>query len=319
MAKTANNGARIAVAALLASAAIACGSGQPGSNFTTSQQEINSDNGLAADVLAMSDPSLDVLPVDGESMNGLPPNYLGINGLHPGALSTGEFQRWFAYDPATANVLMRYLVRCALPAGTALSLDYNGLTYIWYGSLGLAPVWTSGAPIPEVEQQLVSGCLAAHTNKYHMKVPISVLGRYSSGDTIPLGVGELDTYSITEGCFFGNVFKKQGLFSGNDRPMSLTDAESSLRACAMADRTGTASSYCPPIVFAGNCSDVCQKDATGIFYESCTVNGVSYRPLTTRILPSFQYTCGDGICQQTESCGIGISWNSCALDCGPCP
>ena len=104
-----------------------------------------------------------------------------------------------------------------------------------------------------------------------------------------------------------------------DRPMSLTDDQSSLRACAMADRANAnASSNCAPIVYAGNCSDVCQRDATGLFYESCTMNGKSFRPLTTRIQPAFQYTCGDGVCQQTESCGDGTTWNSCALDCGPC-
>jgi hypothetical protein len=319
MAKTANNGARIVVAALLASAAIACGNGgQLGSSLTVSQQELNTDNGLPIDVLGLVADSL-LLPVDGESDNGMPPNYLALNGLHPDALTTIEFETWFASDPIGANLLMRYLTRCAYPPWATLSYVYAGLTLTWQGSLALAPVWTSGAPIPEVEQQLVSGCLAAHANKYGVKVPISVYGRYASGDAIPIGVGELDTYSVTEGCFFGNVFQSQGAFSGNDRAMSLSDAESSLRACAMADRIGTASSYCPPLVYAGNCSDVCVRDATGVFYESCTVNGVSYRPVTTRIKPSSQFTCGDGICQQTESCGIGTTWDSCALDCGPCP
>jgi hypothetical protein len=316
--RTANKGARISAAALLACAAIACGNGgQVPSSLTISQQELNTDNGLTIDVLGLVQDAL-LVPVDGESDNGMPPNYLALNGLSPGALATPEFERWFASDPMAAHVLMRYLTRCALPAWASLSYEYGGLIFSWQGSLSMAPLWASGEPIPEVEQQLVSGCLAAHANKYGVKVPISVYGRYSSGEALPIGDGELDTYSVTEGCFFGNVFQMQGTFSGNDRPMSLTDAESSIRACAMGDRTGTASSYCPPLVYAGNCSDVCVRDATGVFYESCTVNGVSFRPITTRIKPSSQFTCGDGICQQTESCGEGTTWDSCSLDCGLC-
>jgi hypothetical protein len=63
---------------------------------------------------------------------------------------------------------------------------------------------------------------------------------------------------------------------------------------------------------------MCQPSADGLYYESCTVNGIAYRALSTRIKTTSQYTCGDGICDISESCGIGTTWNSCSLDCGPC-
>jgi hypothetical protein len=48
------------------------------------------------------------------------------------------------------------------------------------------------------------------------------------------------------------------------------------------------------------------------------VNGIAYRALSTRIKPTAQYICGDGICDISEKCGTGTTWNSCSLDCGPC-
>jgi hypothetical protein len=346
MTRYAHSSSKIAVA-LLALAA-ACGSGQiaPGSNskFLRMQDpaELDSENGLISiglDCLALD--STDPAPVTddpglldpslggttgyvgisscGISSNGMPPSLLDINGLHPNSLTDDHFKKWFASDPQTANTLMKYLVKCSLPADLGMSFEYGGINYLWPGGLGLAPHWAEGESIPEDEQQLVSACLAAHANRYGAHVPISVLGRYADGSELPVTDDELSSFPETEGCFFGNAFRKDGLFSANDRPMALTDDESSLRACAMADRTGSgASSMCAPIVFAGNCRDLCTADPNNLYYLNCTVNGKTYRALSTRIRPNVDYTCGDGICQVTESCGSGTSWNNCSLDCGPC-
>ena len=145
------------------------------------------------------------------------------------------------------------------------------------------------------------------------------LGLFADGTPIPMSDDELSSFPVTEGCFFGNMFRKDGVFSGNDRPLALADDQSSIRACAMPDRTGAGeTSMCPPVQYAGNCRDLCQPDPTNLYYLTCTVNGQTYRALSTRIQPSAEYTCGDGICQVTESCGTGSTWNDCGLDCGPC-
>ena len=251
--------------------------------------------------------------------NGMPPNLLGINGLRPNSLTDDHFKKWFATDPKTADTLMKYLVKCSLPLGLGMTFEYGGISYFWPGYLGLAPHWANGESIPENEQQLVSACLGAHANRYGAHVPISVLGRDSEGVPLAVSADELSSFPVTEGCFFGNAFRKDGVFSASDRPMALTADESSLRACALPDRTGSgASSMCAPIQYAGNCRDLCQPDPTNTYYVSCTVGGKTYLPLTTRVQRNVEYTCGDGICQVTESCGTGSIWNNCALDCGPC-
>jgi hypothetical protein len=253
------------------------------------------------------------------NMNGMPPNLLGLQGLRPNSLTDDHFKRWFAADPKSANLLMKYLVKCSLPADLGMSFDYGGITYLWPGAVGLAPHWAQGEPIPESEQQLVSACLGAHANRYGAHVAISILGNYADGSAIPVGDSELSTYPVTEGCFFGNLFRKDGLFSANDRPLELTDDQSSVRACAMPDRTGSgASSMCSPIQYAGNCRDLCQPDPSNLYYLTCSTNGRTYRALSTRIQRNADYTCGDGICQVSESCGTGSTWNDCGLDCGPC-
>ena len=344
MTRYAHNYSRIAAALLALTAA--CGSGRPApvSKFGVRVQnpaELDTENGLIAVGLSdaclgldaasmppagtdtLTDPALtDPTLVDPNACglyNGMPPNLLGINGLHPNSLNDDHFKNWFAADPQTANTLMKYLVKCSLPVGLGMDFDYGGITYSWTGLLGMAPHWAAGEPIPEDEQQLVTACMGLHANRYGAHVPISVLGQFADGTPIPMSDDELSSFPVTEGCFFGNMFRKDGVFSGNDRPLALTDDQSSIRACAMADRTGAgASSMCPPVQYAGNCRDLCQPDPTNLYYLTCTVNGQTYRALSTRIQPSAEYTCGDGICQVTESCGTGSTWNDCGLDCGPC-
>lgn len=262
-------------------------------------------------------------PIDpnacGNNMNGMSPNLLGVNGLNPNSLNDDHFKKWFAANPQEANLLMKYLVKCSLPLGLGLDFDYGGVTYLWPGLLGLAPHWANGESIPENEQQLVSACLGAHSNRYGARVPISLLGLDSNDVPLVVSTQELSDYPVTEGCFFGNLFKGDGVFSGNDRPQLLADDQSSLRACAMPDRTGSgASSMCAPIQYSGNCRDICQPDPTNLYYLNCTVHGKTYRAFSTRVMQNVEYTCGDGICQVTESCGTGSSWNNCGLDCGPC-
>ena len=335
-------------AALLA----ACGSGRPApvSKFSAVRMqdptELDTENGLVALSLSdaclsislasappagsepltdptLLDPTLGAPLIDpmacGALSNGMSPNLLGIKGLNPNSLNDDHFRKWFAADPREANLLMKYLVKCSLPLGLGMEFEYGGISYTWAGLLGLAPHWAAGEPIPENEQQLVSACLGAHANRYGAHVPISLLGQ--TADNTPLAVSdqELSDYPVTEGCFFGNLFNKDGVFSANDRPLALAGDQSSVRACAMPDRTGSgASSMCSPIKYAGNCRDLCQPDPTNLYYLNCTMNGKTYRALSTRIRQSAEYTCGDGICQVTESCGTGSSWNDCGLDCGPC-
>ncbi|MDC0710424.1 hypothetical protein POL68_18245 [Stigmatella sp. ncwal1] len=258
------------------------------------------------------------LSVNGLSVNGLSVNGLSVNGLSVNGLSSASFQSWFTADPIVRDTVMRYVVQCAVPSGQERSFTHptTGVTYRWQGLLGLAPAWAGGTQATVAEQQVVSACLAAHTNKYGLAVSISVLGKTAQGSAIPTTPEELASHSVKEACFFGNLFTHEGIYAATDRS-SLNAAESTSRACGLTSQQGT--TECAPIAHVGFCSQFCTLEPSAPFYSQCTYNGVTYRPLTTRILPSDIYRCGDGTCQFTEHCGPGTTYDSCAADCGPCP
>jgi hypothetical protein len=203
-------------------------------------------------------------------------------------------------------------VRCAVPAGQSRVYSDGSSTYTWSGGLGLAPSWSDGAPVTLAEQQSVTACLAALTNKYGHSVTVSVLGATSQGQPIAYTSSELADFPLREACFFGNIFNGEGFFVGNDQA-PLTPGQSSFRACAL-----TSSTACPPLTHIGSCQGSCTLNPTRTYYTQCTRNGVTYRPLTTRLRPQDVFTCGDGICQATESCGNGNRADNCGLDCGSC-
>jgi hypothetical protein len=252
------------------------------------------------------------LTANGLAFNGLAFNGLAFNGLAFNGLSSAEFSAWFAQHPQQSDLFMTYLVRCAVPDGQSRTYVNGSKTYVWQGGLGLAPGWSSGAPATVEEQQTISACLGAMVNKYGRSVLLSVLGTGAQGQPIPTTAAELSSYTLREGCFFGNLFNEEGLFVGNDQGL-LPISQSSLRACALEGNDA-----CPPLTYIGSCHAFCQHDATGSYFTRCTRNGISYHALTTRLRPQDIYTCGDGICQPTESCGVGNVSYSCRRDCGFC-
>lgn len=273
-------------------------------------------------VLELGEEAENGLSTNGLSTNGLSTNGLSTNGLSTNGLSTNGFSTWFNQDPTNAAALMKYVVRCAVASGQTRTFTnpLTGTTYTWTGSLGLATAWASGNAATELEQEVVSACLAAHANKYGINIPISVLGRTASGAVIPYTSSELSTYSEEEACFFGNLFNGTGVFAANDQGY-LSASESTARACGLS--SSATQSDCPPIVHVGMCSSICERAGSSSdpkpYYLRCTHNGKNYRPIVTRIRPQEIYTCGDGTCQFTERCGTGTAYNNCRADCGTCP
>ncbi|MBN9681941.1 MULTISPECIES: hypothetical protein [unclassified Corallococcus] len=293
----------------LAAALVGCGAPlDEGAELTgRSSAELVSTNGLSTNGLS----------TNGLSTNGLSTNGLSTNGLSTNGLSTNGFQTWFSQDPASADMVMRYVVQCSMAAGMTLTYQSpsTGKSYTWSGSLGLAPGWAGGQPATVAEQQVVSACLAAHANKYGVHVNISVLGRDAVGGAMPYSTDELNTYNEKEACFFGNLFTGEGTFAANDGAYLDYD-ESTVRTCGLSSWSDTTA--CTPMKHVGACRYYCTLDATRTYYTRCTYNGVSYRPITTRMLPQDIYRCGDGVCQLTEKCGASNTADSCAADCGPC-
>ncbi len=253
-----------------------CGPEEPppgGLSLKSLIQELPSDNGQT---------------LNGLSANGLSANGLSANGLSANGLSKTAFSAWFQQDPSTADMVMRYLVRCAVPKGQSRSYTHptTGQHYTWYGNLGLTPRWASGQPAKKIEQEIITACLLGHVNQSGHQVTISVLGRNAQGQIIPYTQQELALYSVREACFFGNLFTQRGLFFGVDRWVSSSEDMLLTRACSSAGTQGTggASQACAPLQFVGSCWRRCQMDLqAGAAYRRCFHNGQSYRALTTRM------------------------------------
>jgi hypothetical protein len=264
-------------AVLLCAVAAGCGpqevSAEP-LELETLDQELRSDNGLSANGLS----------ANGLSANGLSANGLSANGLSANGLGSAVFAEWFGQNPTSADTLMRYVVRCAVPAGQTRSYtdQQTGQQYNWAGVLGLAPQWAGGAPASLQEQKVITACLLAHVNESGRHLPISVLGRNATGQLIPYTRDELMTFSIHEACFFGNLFTQQGLFFGVDQPYKGYGSYFT-RACSS---VGNNPAQCAPLQYVGSCLQQCQVDFQGgPFYRTCTRNGESYPVITTRIRP----------------------------------
>lgn len=280
------------------------------------------------------------LSLNGLSLNGLSLNGLSLNGLSLNGLSSSDFKAWFQREPESADTVMRYLVHCAVPSGQARTYGdaRTGRTYSWAGGLGLAPDWAGGASATEREQQVVSACLAAHANKQGEHVPISVQGRGATGLRIPFTSEEMKDFKWKESCFFGNLFREEGLYIGRDKGR-LKANQSTSRACSIsAGRLDTPEDdeeddaadeetteeleqtrrRCTPLTYVGKCKHHCVLDETKDFYASCTYNGVTYQALSTRLRKDAIHKCGDGICQRGEACGSGKEFNNCEADCGTC-
>lgn len=259
------------------------------------------------------------LSLNGLSLNGLSLNGLSLNGLSPNGLATDQFDDWFQQDTALHDMVMRYVVRCAVPDGEVRTYTSasTGQSFSWTGNLGLAPDWSQGAAASLTEQRLVSACLAAHANKYGVHIAISVQGLRSNGEPIPTSPQELQTYSEREGCFFGNLFNdSEGLYVGSDgKPLNYN--QSTPRACALNTKWNNTQECQPMVRLEPSCSDLCTRDSKSGAYVSCTYNGITYPVITTRMLPSDIYVCGDGVCQMTERCGLLLT-TSCLRDCGVC-
>jgi len=278
-----------------------------------------STNGMSANGMSANGMSANGMSANGMSANGMSVNGLAQSGLTATALGASAFRTWFEADPLLRSVTMKYLVRCAAPASRTFTFTsaVTGVTYSWPGNLGVAPGWVSGAPMSTAEQQLISACLAAHVNKFSLQIGIGVEGKAADGSALPMAAGELTTYALRESCFFGNLFTGEGIYAGIDHA-AWGSRYSSPRACAFNYSSVGTDRDCSPIFVAGACSSLCKASADGISYDTCTVNGKTFRALTTRIATTTKSTCGDGRCDPQESCGTGTAWNDCALDCGAC-
>lgn len=191
------------------------------------------------------------------SLNRISLNRISLNGLTSlGGAST-------MLDTADNRDVVKYLVECALPEGSSVTLsDANG-TYTFDGAIGLAPGWATTAPSAS-EKRWVSACLLARTNAYGVSVSISMRG---SNAALGVDSAEAAAYGLREGAFWGDVFGDEFDANACPGPLKLADSQLStlpLRACTVsADGLHTTCGH----EYAGPCASACTDDSGN--YTSC--------------------------------------------------
>ncbi len=136
-----------------------------------------------------------------------------------------------------------YVVRCALPASTTISIkDYNNSLVSLPGQLGVAPEWATGSCSQACEEKMTA-CLLALINQNGVHRSVNLTAAWSGN---PLGLSHTD-YNVVESAFFGNIFKSPAqayVVSGYDHARTVADVERGLltsnglqlRSCAYAGR-----------------------------------------------------------------------------------
>ncbi|APR85997.1 Hypothetical protein A7982_11346 [Minicystis rosea] len=225
--------------------------------------------------------------------NAIVPNAIVPNALAFSAMSSGA--RAALTDPGAAGELSRmfvaYTVGCALKSTHSFSFawtDAQGVVHdeTYTGMIGLAPGWATEPLSDEVQQRLVSGCLAARTNYFGVTVQISLRSPQNPLKK-DLTSAEVAAYPHVEGAFWGNLFTTSPALSACYNASNESIARSAQRVCATgAVGDGGQPVPCGPIALAGACSTVCPNlGGDGTFYTSCQDSSGSTNVIITSALP----------------------------------
>jgi hypothetical protein len=128
----------------------------------------------------------------------------GSNGLSLGAAlstSAGLANGTGLMASAAGRTTVTYLVRCALPAGHAISkIDDAGNIMTFQGQIGLAPQWESST-CGQSCQHWVSACMLSLVNTTGAHYPLWMVAQSPA-----IGWGLDADYPLQEGAFFGDIF-----------------------------------------------------------------------------------------------------------------
>jgi hypothetical protein len=239
------------VAAFVALGAVSCASAPPGDE--SSQSSALSDNALTANALTANALTANALTANALTANALTANALTANALTANALR----------DPLSRE-LMKYVVSCALDDKDSITVQIDGHSYEFDGSLGLAPDW--GKPHGSCDgscQRWVSACVLARVDAMGVKREISVRG---DNHVLHPSKDEVQTYTVAEGAYFGNLF-----VAGQPRFLCIAPGQTGdMRVC------GPDLANCPMSV-EGSCALDCADDGKYGAYESCSDAGRAWR------------------------------------------
>jgi hypothetical protein len=203
------------------------------------------------------------------SANGLAPDALSASALTTGLLDP-ETVADMAGDDDAIKVL-RYAVECALDATQSFGYDAGGVHHVIAGAMGLATGWMTGS-LSTGEAAWVSACVFSRANASGVSIVISDRGAAAGLATTS---GELASYQVEEGAFWGNLFIDLGAVAaysceGVDQAADDSYGDLPLRECARWD--GVRGSHASPcgMSYAGLCSAVCTTSSP---YSGCAFLG----------------------------------------------
>jgi hypothetical protein len=178
---------------------------------------------------------------------------------------------------------LKYIVRCALPAGSKVAVPNGDGKNVLEGMFGVAPEWAH-ARLSDTGERWVSACLLAFVNALGEHVLVSVRGDQASLKSTVTAEERIE-FSFQEAAFYGNLFSEDGAQyvcrgKGGDVP----SPSRSKRLCSdPSERPGV--SRCGMII-TGNCRDVCSvDDSVDHFVTHCRGGDRVYDEVVTVFLP----------------------------------
>lgn len=165
---------------------------------------------------------------------------------------------------SSAQHLMRYLVKCALPQGETLELFCGGDRVELDGELGMAPDWRNQVldhGVDGRDPMAVSACIMAHANPGGYTVPLRLeSSEIRTNPSANSSVGAL--FSLAEGRFAGNLFptadEPLALYACRDPgyPQTQPPVTAPGRACTIdPDTCGFALTTCDALACQGESCD----------------------------------------------------------------
>jgi len=252
------------VAASLALGALgigACASAPADSE--SEQSSALSDNALTANALTANALTANALTANALTANALTANALTANALTANALTANALTANALRDPLSRE-LMKYVVSCALDDRDSITVEIDGHSYEFDGSLGLAPEW--GRPHGSCDgscQRWVSACVLARVDAMGVKREISIRG---DSHVLHPSKDEVQTYTVQEGAYFGNLF-----VAGQPRFLCLAPGQTGdMRVC------GPDLANCPMTV-EGACAMDCEDEGKYGAFADCSDAGRWWR------------------------------------------
>lgn len=178
---------------------------------------------------------------------------------------------------------LKYIVRCAMPAGTSIDVSHSGEPQRVEGAFGLAPEWAH-TPLDATGKRWISACVLGFVNALGEHVLVSMRGNNTNLRATVTDVERHD-FDFQEAAFYGDIFATPPIAyvcRGRGGPPSPSREK---RLCSdPSEHAGV--SRCAMII-SGDCAAVCAaEDPHDHAYRGCRGGDRTYDEVVTVFLPS---------------------------------